>query len=147
MAADAAISLGVVVSGALMLKTGWLWLDPLSGLVISALIILGTWSLLLESLSLALAAVPKGIDPAAVKGFLGSLEGVREVHDLHIWAMGTTEVAASVHLVMTGGHPGDDFINRAAHRLAHDFRIGHTTIQIEIGDTGGACPLAPEHVV
>jgi cobalt-zinc-cadmium efflux system protein len=147
MAADAAISLGVVISGAIILQTGWQWLDPLAGLVISLLILIGTWDLLREALGLALQAVPKGIDSAAVKKFLSALPGVREVHDLHIWAMSTTEIASSVHLVMTGGHPGDSFIKDIAHRLEHDFRIHHTTVQIEIGDTGAACPLAPDHVV
>jgi cobalt-zinc-cadmium efflux system protein len=147
MLGDAAISFGVVLSGAILLKTGWLWLDPLASLVISALIILGTWGLLKESLVLALQAVPAGIDPATVKNYLKSIDGVSEVHDLHIWAMSTTEVASSVHLVMAQGHPGDGFIRNIAHQLEHDFKINHTTIQIEIGDTGGECPLAPDHVV
>jgi len=147
MAADAVISLGVVISGALMIATGRLWLDPLASLVIAGLIILGTWGLLKESLVLAMQAVPKDIDPAAVKTWLKGLAGVGEVHDLHIWAMSTTEVAASVHLVMPRGHPGDAFIRDTARRLEHDFKIGHATIQIELGDTGSECPLAPEHVV
>ena len=148
MAADAVISLGVVISGGVMLLTGWLWVDPAASIVISALIILGTWGLLKDSLALALQAVPAGIDPAKVKNFLKNIEGVCEVHDLHIWAMSTTEAASSVHLVMARGHhPGDDFIRGIAQRLEKDFRIGHTTIQIEIGDTGGECPLAPDHVV
>lgn len=147
MVADAAISFGVVVAGAAMMKTGWLWLDPMASLVISLFIILGTLGLLRESFSLAMQAVPSNIDPARVKAYLAGLAGVGEVHDLHIWAMGTTEVASSVHLVMAGGHPGDDFLKNIAHRLEHDFGINHTTIQIEIGDTASACPLAPEHVV
>lgn len=147
MAADAAISLGVVVCGGIMLKTGWLWLDPLASLIISGVIILATWGLLRESLVLALQAVPKSIDPAKVKAYLKSLDGVREVHDLHIWAMSTTATASSLHLVMREGHPGDAFIKNVAQRLAHDFNIDHTTIQIEIGDTPGECPLAPDHVV
>ncbi len=147
MAADAAISLGVVVSGAILLQTGWLWLDPLASLIISGLIIRGTWGLLKESLALTLQAVPAGIDSVKVKAFLQNLEGVHEVHDLHIWAMSTTEIASSLHLVMHKGHPGDAFIKAVAQRLAHDFRITHTTIQIEIGDTASECPLAPEHVV
>lgn len=147
MLGDAAISFGVVVSGAVMLKTGWLWLDPLASLVISALIILGTWGLLKESLALALQAVPAGIDPAAVKNYLKNVSGVKEVHDLHIWAMSTTEVASSVHLVMANGHPGDDFIRGITQRLEHDFKINHSTIQIELGDTARECPLAPDHVV
>ena len=147
MAADAVVSLGVVIAGALMLQTGWLWLDPLVSLVISGVIVLGTWALLKESLGLALQAVPKDIDPAQVKAVLAGLAGVKEVHDLHIWAMSTTEVASSVHLIMKNGHPGDAFIKDVAQRLEHDFHISHTTVQIEIGDTGSECPLAPDHVV
>jgi cobalt-zinc-cadmium efflux system protein len=147
MAGDAAISLGVVVSGAIILKTGWLWLDPLASLVISILIVAGTLGLLKESLSLSLQAVPSSIDAGKVKAWLGSQPGVKEVHDLHIWAMSTTEVACSVHLVMAAGHPGDAFIKHLAHELEDDFKINHTTIQIELGDSGAECPLAPDHVV
>src|SRR5262249_30740919 len=109
MAGDAAISLGVVISGVTILQTGWLWLEPLASLIISILIVAGTWGLLKESLSLSMHAVPKSIDAAKVKEWLRAQPGVKEVHDLHIWAMSTTEVACSVHLVMTAGHPGDDF--------------------------------------
>jgi cobalt-zinc-cadmium efflux system protein len=147
MAGDAAISLGVVIAGGVMLLTGWLWLDPAASIAISFLIILGTWGVLKESLVLALQAVPAGIDPAKVKDYLRRIEGVCEVHDLHIWAMSTTEVASSVHLVMAQGHPGDAFIRDIAQKLEQEFKINHTTIQIEISDTGGACPQAPDHVV
>lgn len=147
MAGDAAISAGVVIAGAIILKTGWLWLDPLASLGISILIVMGTLGLLKESLSLSLHAVPRAIDASKVKAFLSELPGVKEVHDLHIWAMSTTEVACSVHLVMAAGHPGDNFIKEIAHELEHDFSIGHTTIQIELGDSGNECPLAPDHVV
>lgn len=147
MAGDAAISLGVVISGGLMLATGWLWLDPLVSLVISIFIVAGTWGLMKESFTLAVQAAPKGIDTEEVKAFLKKQEGVAEVHDLHIWAMSTTEIASSVHLVMKKGHPGDAFLKEIAHRLEHDFKINHTTIQIEIGDTGTECPLASDHVV
>ncbi len=147
MLGDAAISFGVVISGAIILYTRWLWLDPLVSLVISILIVAGTWGLLKESLSLSLQAVPKSIDAAKVKTWLGGLPGVKEVHDLHIWAMSTTEVACSVHLVMSSGHPGDNFIKEIAHELEHDFSINHSTIQIEIGDSGAQCPLASDHVV
>ncbi len=147
MAGDAAISLGVVISGALIFKTGWLWLDPLASLGISLLIVMGTLGLLKESLSLSLHAVPRSIDAAKVKAFLGSQPGVKEVHDLHIWAMSTTEVACTAHLVMASGHPGDRFLKEIAHELEHDFGISHTTIQIEIGDSGNECGLAPDHVV
>jgi cobalt-zinc-cadmium efflux system protein len=147
MAGDALISLGVVLTGGAMLLTGWLWLDPAASIVISILIVLGTAGLLKESLALAMQGVPAGIDPVTVKNYLKNIAGVREVHDLHIWAMSTTEVASSVHLVMPQGHPGDAFICDIAQRMEHDFGISHTTVQIELGDTGGQCPLAPDHVV
>ena len=146
MAADAAISLGVLVSAFLILKTGWMWLDPLVSLVISAIIVRGTWGLLRHSFDLALQAVPPGIDPAEVRDSLERLDGVERIHDLHIWAMSTTETALTCHLVMPGGHPGDAFIAQAAALLHEEFGIEHTTLQIECGDAG-TCALAPDHVV
>ncbi len=144
MAADAAISLGVLVSGFLILRTGWLWIDPLVSLIISAIIVKGTWGLLRESFDLALHAVPPGIDPAEVRGHLERLDGVERIHDLHIWAMSTTETALTCHLVMPGGHPGEAFIQRTAASLHAQFDIDHTTLQIECGDgCGGGCALAP----
>lgn len=147
MAADAVVSLGVVISGAIMLQTGWLWLDPVVSIVIAVVIIAGTWGLLKDSVALALHAVPAHIDPAKVKAFMEKEQGVKEVHDLHIWAMSTTEVALSVHLLMKDGHPGDEFIRHLAHELQEHFRINHSTIQIEVGDGDAVCALAPEHVV
>ncbi len=146
MAADAAISLGVLVAAFLISRTGWMWLDPAVSLVISAIIVRGTWGLLRQSFDLALHAVPPGIDPADVRGHLERLEGVARIHDLHIWAMSTTETALTCHLVMPAGHPGDAFIARAAAMLHEVFGIEHTTLQIECGDAG-ACALAPDHVV
>lgn len=147
MAADAATSLGVVISGAIILKTGWRWLDPAASLIISAVIVFSTLGLLRESLSLSLQGVPRAIDPAAVRRALLAAAGAREVHDLHIWAMSTTEVACSAHLVMPAGHPGDAKLKEIAERLEHDFGINHTTLQIELGDSGMECPLAPDHIV
>ena len=146
MAADAAISLGVLLSAFLILKTGWLWVDPLVSLIISAIIVWGTWGLLRQSFDLALHAVPASIDPAEVRGFLASLDGVERIHDLHIWAMSTTETALTCHLVMPGGHPGDAFLARASDALHDKFRIEHSTLQIECGDAD-ACALAPDSVV
>lgn len=145
MATDAVVSFGVVISGLIILQTGWLWLDPVVSITIALVIVIGTWSLLRNSLNLALHAVPAHIDHAKVKEFLASMKGVKEVHDLHIWAMSTTQVALSAHLLMPNGHPGDAFIKEIAHELEHDFSIGHATIQIELG--GVECSLAPEHVV
>lgn len=134
MAADALVSLGVVVAGALILWTGARWIDPATSLVIVAVIAWGTWGLLKDSLKLALNAVPGHIDEAAVRTHLASLPGVLTVHDLHIWPMSTTEAALTAHLVMPTGHPGDRFLRQLAHDLDHDFGIAHATVQVEVGD-------------
>jgi cobalt-zinc-cadmium efflux system protein len=136
MAADAAISLGVALSGVVMIYTGAAWLDPAASLVIVALIVLGTWPLLMDSVGLALHAVPRHIDAQAVRQHLAILPGVAEVHDLHIWAMSTSEVSMSVHLVMPGGHPGDGFIASLSEAMETQFHIHHATFQIEVGDGG-----------
>jgi cobalt-zinc-cadmium efflux system protein len=116
MAADALVSLGVVLTGIAILTTGWLWFDPAISLIIVVVVVAGTWQLLQDSLSLSLDAVPNHIEPAAVKTFLAEIPGVDRVHDLHIWAMSTTQTALTVHLVMPDGHPGDRFL---AHRNSH----------------------------
>lgn len=147
MAADAVISLGVVVSGFIILATGWHWLDPAASLVISVLIIIGTWGLLRDSVNLALQAVPEGIDTNEVNAYLESIDGVAEVHDLHIWGMSTTETALTVHLVIPGGYPGDERRGEISTELHRRFGIGHATIQIETGNSGHSCELAPAHIV
>ena len=147
MAADAAISLGVVIAGAAMLLTGWQWVDPVVSIAISAVIVWGTWGLLKESVNSALHAVPAGIDPAAVRGHLETLPGVAAIHDLHIWPMSTTETALTCHLVMPAGHPGDRFTAAVAKTLKDSYRIGHATLQIELGEAGCDCALKPDHVV
>jgi len=147
MAADAGVSAGVALAGAGMLLTGWLWLDPAVSLVIVATIFVGTWGLLRDSVQLALHAAPESVDPSEVRGYLCALKGVAEVHDLHIWCMSTTETALTAHLVMPAGHPGDDFIAHVVHDIEHRFRIGHVTLQIEMGTSANPCALAPDHVV
>ncbi len=147
MAADAAVSLGVVLAGVAILYTGWIWLDPLMSLVIAAVIVGGTWGLLRDSANLALHAVPPRIDTAQIRGYFSGLAGVAEFHDLHIWGMSTTETALTVHLVMPGGHPSDRFIAEVADELRERFGIGHATIQVETGDALHPCVLAPDHVV
>ena len=147
MAADAAVSLGVVIAGLLTLATGWSWLDPVVSLAIVAVILLGTWGLLRDATRLALHAVPEGVDPADVRRFLERQPGVEEVHDLHIWGMSTTETALTAHLVMPGGHPGDAFIAELADRMGHEFGIAHATLQVETGSGAQPCALAPDHVV
>lgn len=147
MAADAVVSLGVVLSGLVTMLTQWLWIDPVVSLILAFVIVISTGGLLKEALILSLHAVPKHMDTEKVREALLNLPEIREVHDLHIWAMSTTETALSAHLLMPDGHPGDAFLYDLAHRLAHDFSIGHSTIQIEIGDTAGQCELAPVDVV
>ena len=146
MVADAAVSAGVVLAGLVMLYTGWLWLDPLVSLLIVAVIVWGTWSLLRESLAMSMSAVPAGVDAAAVETYLAGLPGVSAQHDLHIWPMSTTETALTAHLVMPKGHPGDAFLIETAHELAHRFGIGHATIQVEVREDT-VCALAPAGVV
>jgi cobalt-zinc-cadmium efflux system protein len=140
MAADAGVSAAVVVGGIAILLTGALWIDPVLSLLVVAVILWGTWGLATESLVMALHAVPRGIDAEEVERALAALPGVTRVHDLHIWPMSTTEAALTAHLVMPAGHPGDAFLVGLQHRLAHDFRIDHTTVQIELGD-GAECRL------
>lgn len=147
MAADAAISLGVVIAGFVIIYTGWHWLDPAVSLIISILIVIGTWGLLRDSLNLALHAVPAGIDSDKVRDYLTSSEGVSEVHDLHIWAMSTTETALTADLVMPAGYPSDAFRSGVVDTLHERFKIAHSTIQIEINDSPHACKLAPAEVV
>ena len=133
MAADALVSLGVVGAGVAILLTGERWIDPLASLVIVAVIAMGSWGLLRDSVKMGLLAVPEKIDEAAVRAYLGSLSGVEAVHDLHIWPMSTTETALTVHLVVPAGHPGDAFLHDLAHELEHSFSIEHATVQIETG--------------
>lgn len=147
MVADAAVSLGVVIAGAAIMLTGWNWLDPVVSLAIAAVITIGTWSLLRDSLNLALDAVPDGIDRAAIESYLGGLPGVTEVHDLHIWAMSTTEVAMTAHLVRPGGTLDDGLLAQASREMRERFRIDHATFQIEAGDPEHPCRLAPADVV
>ena len=147
MAADAVVSLGVVLAGVGMLYTGWTWLDPAMSLAIAAVIVGSTWGLLRDSLNLSLHAVPSRIDTGLIRGYFSALAGVAEFHDLHIWGMSTTETALTVHLVMPEGHPGDRFIAQVGNELRERFGVGHATIQVETGDERHPCALAPDHVV
>lgn len=146
MLSDAVVSAGVVVAGGVIWLTGWTFIDPLVSLVISGLIIWGTWGLLRESLNMVLHAVPEAIEPRKVRDALGALPGVTALHDLHIWPMSTTETALTCHLVMPGGHPGDAFLAEACQMLQSRYKICHATLQVEV-DEGFACPLEPDHVV
>ncbi len=147
MAADAAVSLGVVIAAVAVMMTGWLWLDPAVSIVIALVITLGTWSLLAASVNLALDAVPQNIDPKKIDAYFAALPGVSEVHDLHIWAMSTTEVALTAHLVRPGAGLDDELLARVCRDMQEKFGIGHVTVQIEQGDPDHACRLAPAEVV
>ena len=147
LVADAAISLGVALGGMAILWTGWNWLDPAISLGVAAAIVAGSWGLLRESMALALHCAPRGVDPAGVRAYFAALPGVAGIHDLHVWAMSTTEIALTAHLVMPAGHPGDHFLADAAHELARRFGIGHATLQIEHGNGERRCHLEPEDVV
>jgi cobalt-zinc-cadmium efflux system protein len=130
MAADALVSVGVVIAGALALWFGWTWLDPVVSLLIAAVIVIGTWSLFRQSLHLLFDGVPESVDLLQVKALLESLPGVDRVHDLHVWAMGTSEIAMTVQLVMPEGPAGDAFLQNATEQLHERFEIEHATIQI-----------------
>ena len=147
MAADTAVSVGVVVAGLAMMFTGWYWLDPVISLVIVAVIVIGTWGLLRESVQLALSAVPPHIDVAAVETYLRQCPGVTDIHDLHIWGMSTTESALTVHLVIPAGYPGDAFMDDIMCTLQERFFIQHSTLQVEQGTTNHACALHPDRAV
>ncbi|MFT2095646.1 cation diffusion facilitator family transporter [Acidiphilium multivorum] len=144
MAADASLALGVAIAGAVIMATGWLRIDPAVSLGISIVIVIGTWSLLRDSVSLALDGVPRGVDPSKVEAYLRSLPGVSEVHDLHIWGLSTSDIALTVHLTC-------DTTNATLEHLPGEikkrFGIGHTTIQVETSEAAERCALRPVDVV
>lgn len=141
MAADAAISLGVLVAGVAVMYSGWYWLDPLVSMLIVGFIVYSTWALLKQSLRLMMAAVPDHIDDAAITSFLQQQPGVSGVQDLHIWAMSTTETALTVQLVTPQGHPGDAALDAISTQLREDYAIHHSTLQVRLGDSARTCAL------
>ncbi len=143
--ADAAVSLGVVIAAGVIALTGWLWLDPAVSLVIAVVIVVGTWSLLRDSVDLAVDAVPRHVDRDQVEAYLAALPGVVEVHDLHIWGLSTTDVALTAHLVRPEHLVDDAFIAQTCTALKARFGIGHATLQIEAGTH--PCGLASAQVV
>jgi cobalt-zinc-cadmium efflux system protein len=146
MASDAAVSLAVVIGAFIMARTGLAWIDPALSLAIAAFILFATWGLLKESIDLSLDAAPKGIDVAKVRDWLAARPGVVEVHDLHIWAMSTTETALTVHLIRPANEDCDAFLHQTCEGLARRFNIGHATMQVET-DPDHRCRLAPPEVV
>ncbi len=147
LAADAALSLGVAVAGVVVLYTGFTWVDPLMSIVLAVTILVSTWSLMRGSLDLMLDAVPEGIDPDAVRSFLAALPGVVEVHDLHIWAMSTTETALTAHLVMPRAAHAPAFLSDACKAIHERFGIAHATLQVDPADAPHPCRLAAEEGV
>ena len=147
MAADAVVTLGVVVAALLIPVTGWLWLDPAISLVIAAVILVGTWNLLRDSINLAMDAVPEGIDPGAVREWLGTLPGVIEVHDLHVWAIGTTDTALTAHLVRNDSGGDRDLLAGIQDGARDRFGIAHATVQLETTEAAQDCLLRPDHVI
>jgi cobalt-zinc-cadmium efflux system protein len=147
MAADAAVSLGVVAAGLAIWTTGKSWIDPMTSIVVAVVILVGTWGLVRDSLNLALHSVPPGIDVEKVRGFLGELPGVAAVHDLHVWAMSTTETALTVHLVKPVVENDDAMLMRALAELHDRFGIEHATIQIERCTAGEWCKQSPDDVL
>jgi cobalt-zinc-cadmium efflux system protein len=143
MAADAGLAFGVVVAGIAILLTGKGWVDPVTSVLIVAVVLYETWDLLRESVNLALDAVPEGIDIEAVRSYLANLPGVTTVHDLHVWAMSTTETALTAHLVIPAlDRNVDELLCRAADGLHEQFEIVHSTLQIETGDAAHPCHRA-----
>ncbi|MFM7107592.1 MAG: cation diffusion facilitator family transporter [Planctomycetaceae bacterium] len=143
MAADAAVSAGVVAAGIAIACTGRAWIDPVVSLAIAAVIVWGTWGLFREAIDLALDAVPRGVDPAAIEAALAGLPGVTEVHDLHVWGASTSEVSLTAHLIVPQETDRDAVLAAALASLREQFRVDHATIQIEGAAAGAACPQRP----
>lgn len=147
MLADALVTVGVIVAALLIMATGWLWLDPVVSLLIGIVILIGTWRLLRESMDLALDAVPAGIDPAAVRDWLGTLPGVSEVHDLHVWALGTTDTALTAHLVRNDANQDQALLHDVQSGARERFGIAHATVQLETPEVAVHCLLRSDEVV
>ncbi|MGV7242972.1 cation diffusion facilitator family transporter [Caballeronia sp. M23-90] len=141
MAGDAGISAAVAVSGLVILYTGASWVDPVMSIVVVAVIVAGTWGLGRDAMRLAMAAVPPGVDKPRIEKYLSDLPGVTDVHDLHVWALSTTENAMTAHIVMPAGHPGDVFVDAIVGTLRRDYAMRHATLQVEMGTTVHSCSL------
>jgi cobalt-zinc-cadmium efflux system protein len=141
MASDAGISAAVAVSGLVILYTGASWIDPVMSILVVAVIVAGTWGLGRDAMRLAMAAVPPGVDKPRIEKYLADLPGVTDVHDLHVWALSTTENAMTAHIVMPAGHPGDVFVDAIVATLRRDYAMHHATLQVEMGTTEHRCAL------
>jgi cobalt-zinc-cadmium efflux system protein len=147
MAADAAVSAGVVVAGIAVMLTSLPWIDPLVSIVITLVIVAGTWDLFRESVDLSLDAVPRSVDAAALAAALESVPGVVEVHDLHVWGASTSEISLTVHLVVPDQAHHGGVLAAANTLLRERFRVAHTTIQLERQEACDACPQRPADVL
>ncbi|WP_244146605.1 cation diffusion facilitator family transporter [Paraburkholderia sp. BCC1876] len=145
MAADAGISAAVAISGLVILYTNWTWLDPVMSLLVVAVVVVGTWGLLRDSVRLALDAVPPGVDLQRIRDYLATQPGVVDVHDLHVWALSTTGNALSAHLVMPAGHPGDESLDAIVVVLRERFSMLHATLQVDLGTTQHHCAMEHAH--
>jgi cobalt-zinc-cadmium efflux system protein len=143
MAADALVSVGVVIAGLLTWRLGWFWLDPVVSLLIALVIVVGTWGLFRQSLHLLFDGVPEGIDLGEVQALLEALPGVERVHDLHVWAMGTAQTALTAHLLMPGQPADDAFLAEASRQLHERFAIAHVTLQAIRTPFTASCHGAP----
>jgi len=143
MAADAAVSAGVVAAGAAIAVTGLRWIDPAVSIAVAAVIVWGTWGLFREAVDLALDAVPRGVDPAAIEAALAALPDVAETHDLHVWGASTSEVSLTAHLVVRAGADRDALLTAAHELLRSRFHVDHATLQLEGPAVGAACPQRP----
>lgn len=142
MAADAGVSLGVVIGGIAILFTGMFWIDPAISLFIVVVIVISTWGVFRDSFNLAMDGVPKGIDVEEVRNFILQQDGIKEIHDLHVWAMSTTQVALTAHLVRDTNSIDDQFLHHLSNELQERFNIIHPTIQIESGKQADMCDQA-----
>lgn len=147
MAADAGVSLGVVIAALVIGWTGWLWVDPVVGLVVAGVILWSGWGLMRDSIDLAMDAVPRHVDQSAVEAWLAGQPGVAGVHDMHIWAMSTTETALTAHLVRPRSGLDDGFLQATTSALRERFGIVHVTLQVEAGDPAHPCPFEPADVL
>lgn len=141
MAADAGVSIGVVIAGVAIMYTGWLWLDPLISLFIVLVVLVGTWGLLKDSLNLSIDAVPKGIDISEIRTYLMRLDNVVDIHDLHVWALSTRQNALSVHIIRRDAKLDNNFLHEIQEHLHHDFNISHVTVQVESEEDANGCVL------
>ncbi|MBW8369225.1 MAG: cation diffusion facilitator family transporter [Arenimonas sp.] len=139
MAADGLVSVGVVIAGALTLWQGWDWIDPLVSLAVAAVVVLGTWSLFTRSTHLLFDGVPDELSLVTIRQCLLQLPGVQDVHDLHVWAMSTSDNALTAHLVVAPGAAADDVLRAALEALHHDFGIRHATVQLESAAFAAHC--------